>query len=45
VTLEFKDVNGDGKTDMIIEAGNSRFVYINDHGTFRPQRAGEQVSL
>lgn len=45
VTLEFKDVNGDGKSDMIIEAGDSRFVYINDHGAFRPQRAGEQVNL
>ncbi len=45
VTLEFKDVNGDGKPDMIIEAGDSRFVFINDRGAFRPQKAGEQISL
>lgn len=45
VTLEFKDVNGDHKKDMIIEVGNNRFVYINENGAFRPQRAGEQVSL
>ncbi len=43
VTLEFKDVNGDGKPDMIIKVQDSRFVFINDSGTFRPLRPGEIV--
>jgi hypothetical protein len=45
VTLTFKDVNGDGKPDMIVAVGEVREVFINDHGSFRPMRAGEQVNL
>ncbi len=43
VTLSFKDVNGDGKPDMIVVVQSSRFVFINDHGTFRPLRPGENI--
>jgi hypothetical protein len=43
VTLSFKDVNGDGKPDMIVTVQSSRFVFINDHGAFRPLRPGENV--
>ncbi len=43
VTLSFKDVNGDGKPDMIVNVQNSRFVFINDNGSFRPVRPGENV--
>jgi hypothetical protein len=46
VTLTFKDVNSDGRPDMIITInGTSRTVYINDHGTFRPLKPGENVTL
>ncbi len=44
VTLTFKDVNGDGKPDMIVDVENSHFIFINDNGQFRPARPGEQVN-
>jgi hypothetical protein len=45
VTLSFKDVNGDGRPDMIVNIQDSRFVFINENGTFRPQRPGEIIHL
>ncbi len=45
VTLSFRDVNGDGKVDMIINAGSTITVLINDNGQFRPLKPGEQVTL
>jgi hypothetical protein len=45
VTLTFKDVNGDGKLDMIVNVQDSHFVFINDKGQFRPARPGENVQL
>lgn len=45
VTLSFKDVNGDGRPDMIVSVQDSRFVFINDNGAFRPQRPGESIQL
>jgi hypothetical protein len=45
VLLSFKDVNGDGKLDMIVTVQDSRFVFINENGTFRPQRPNEPVQL
>jgi hypothetical protein len=45
VTLSFKDVNGDGKPDMIINIQDSRFVFINDGSGFRPAHPGENVNL
>lgn len=45
VTLTFKDVNGDGKPDMIVSVGTTTFIFINDHGQFRPQKPGEQVTM
>ncbi len=45
VTLTFKDVNGDGKLDMIITVADSHFVFINEHGAFRPARPGEARQL
>ena len=44
VTLMFKDVNGDGKPDMIINVANTHIAYINDGGQFRPLKPGEHVS-
>jgi len=43
VTITFKDMNGDGKPDMIISVANTHIAYLNDSGQFRPLRPGEQV--
>ena len=43
VTLEFKDVNGDGKIDMLVHVQDSVFVFINENGTYRPARPGETI--
>lgn len=40
VTLSFKDVNGDGLLDMIVNVQDAHFVFINVNGTFRPARPG-----
>ena len=45
VTLAFRDVNGDGKPDMIVSVGGTIVVFINDGGQFRPLKPGEQVTL
>jgi len=45
VTLTFRDVNGDGKLDMIINIQDNHFVFINDNGTFRPARPNENIHL
>jgi hypothetical protein len=45
VTLDFKDVNGDGKPDMIVNVQDSHFVYINENGAFRPARPDENIQL
>ena len=45
ITAEFKDVNGDGKPDMIVHIQDQRLVFINDGTQFRPQKPGEQVHL
>lgn len=37
VTGEFKDINGDGKIDMIVHIGDQRIVYLNDGTQFKPQ--------
>lgn len=44
-TLTFRDVNGDGKVDMIVNVGGSHFVFINDNGSFRPARPTDNVQL
>ncbi len=45
VTLEFKDVNRDGKPDMILHIGESRIVFINDNGAFRPVKPSDTITL
>jgi len=45
VTGEFKDVNGDGKIDMIVHIQDQVLVYINDGTQFVPQQPGQQVHL
>ena len=41
----FKDVNGDGKIDLIVQIQDQRLVYINDGTQFVPQQPGQQVHL
>jgi hypothetical protein len=43
VTLSFIDVTGDGKLDMVVHVDGQILVLINDHGTFRPLKPGEQI--
>lgn len=45
VTLSFKDVNNDGKPDMLIHIGDQTLVYINDNGQFRPVKPGEKINV
>jgi hypothetical protein len=45
VTLSFKDVNGDGKLDMIVNMQDSHFVFINDNGQFRTARPDENIQI
>jgi hypothetical protein len=45
ITAEFRDVNGDGKPDMIVHIQDQRLVFINDGTQFRPQQPGERVNL
>jgi hypothetical protein len=45
VTAEFRDVNGDGKPDMIVHIQDQRLVFINDGAQFVPQQPGQQVHL
>jgi len=43
VTGEIRDVNGDGKPDLIIHIQNQQIVFINDGTQFRPLQPGEQI--
>jgi len=45
VTLTFTDVNGDHLSDMVINFQNSRVVFINEKGSFRPLMPNERVHL
>ncbi len=45
VTAEIRDVNGDGKADIIIHIQDQQLVFINDGTQFRPLRPGEHVKL
>jgi hypothetical protein len=38
VTGEVRDVNGDGKADLIIHIQDQQFIYLNDGSTFQAQR-------
>lgn len=43
VTLTFKDVNGDGEPDMIINVQGGHFVFINQGGQFRPAQPSDNI--
>lgn len=38
VTGEFRDVNGDGKVDLIVHIGHEQIIYLNDGTQFKPQQ-------
>ncbi len=49
VTVEFRDVTGDHKPDMIIHihlhTQDQTFVFVNDGAKFRPQQANDKIQL
>ncbi len=45
VTLTFRDVNGDGKPDMLVNIQGSEVVFINEGGQFRPLEPSDHVHL
>jgi len=49
VTLEFRDVNGDAKPDMIVHVWlpdqNQVFVFINDGTKFRPSNGNDHITI
>lgn len=45
VTAEFKDVNGDGKPDMVVHIQDQTLVYLNNGTQFVPLQPGQQVNL
>jgi len=44
VTAEVRDVNGDGKPDLVLFIQDQRLVFINTGSAFRPQQPGDHVS-
>ena len=49
ITLEFRDVTGDGKPDMIIhihlQTQDQTFVFVNDGNKFRPPTSKDNIHL
>ncbi len=45
VTAEFKDVNGDGRLDMIVHIQDQTLVYLNNGTQFVPLQPGQQINL
>jgi len=45
VTLEFRDVTGDGRPDMLIHIQDQTIVFVNDGTEFRPQNSSDHIHL
>jgi len=45
VTGEVRDVNGDGRPDVIVHVLDQQLVLINDGSQFRPQQVGDHVNI
>ncbi|HEY0755384.1 MAG TPA: hypothetical protein VGD98_15605 [Ktedonobacteraceae bacterium] len=45
VTGEFRDVNGDGKPDLLVHVQDQTIVFINDGSKFRSLQPGEHVNI
>jgi hypothetical protein len=41
ITLQFQDVNRDGRLDMVIQFKDTRLIYMNDGTGFRPASAAD----
>ena len=44
VTAQVRDVNGDGKPDLVVHIQDQQFILINDGTQFRPLNPGEQIN-
>lgn len=42
---EFRDVNGDGRLDMVMHIQDQTIVFINDGAKFRPLQPGEHITF
>jgi hypothetical protein len=45
VTLTFRDVNGDGKVDMLVTIQNEQLVYLNTGSSFRESTPSDHMTL
>ncbi len=45
VTLEFRDVAGNGLPDMLIHIQDQTIVFVNDGSKFRPQNSSDHIKL
>jgi hypothetical protein len=45
VTLEFRDVTGDGQPDMLIHIQDQTIVFVNDGTKFRPPNSSDHIHL
>jgi hypothetical protein len=45
VTLEFRDVTGDGKPDMLIHIQDQTIVFVNTGTQFRPANSNDHIHL
>jgi hypothetical protein len=45
ITGGVRDVNGDGKPDLVVHIQDQTLVFINDGTAFRPLQPGEHVNL
>lgn len=45
VTLEFRDVTGDGEPDMLIHIQDQTIVFVNTGSQFRPQNSSDHIHL
>lgn len=45
ITGEFRDVNGDGRPDMLVHIQGQTLVYINDGTKFRPLQSSDHINL
>jgi hypothetical protein len=45
ITGEVRDVNGDGKPDLLVHIQDQTLVFINTGTAFRPQQPGDHVHL
>jgi len=45
VTLSFKDVNGDGKPDLLMQIQGSTLVLLNTGSAFRPSTPQDHMQL